>query len=96
MPRSTHAHVSRQTAAERLFAALDGRDLMIQGEAWHLEVYSVCEEAGRRWIQMAVDGPRRHMVTLALATRAGVKQTVQALSQWLEEPSETHLIVKVA
>ena len=79
--------------AERLFAALDGRDLLVRGEAWHLEVYGICEDAGRRWIQLAVDGPRHHMLTIALATRHGVRQAVRVLTAWLEEPSRVDGLV---
>jgi hypothetical protein len=81
--------------AERLFAALDGRDLVVSGQAWHLEVYGICEEAGRRWIQLAVVGPHHHMLTLALATRAGVRQAVRTLTGWLEEPSDAHQVLNV-
>jgi hypothetical protein len=82
--------------AERLFAALDGRHLVVQGEAWHVHVYGICEEAGRRWIQLAVDGPSHHMLTLALATRHGVSQAVRSLSAWLEEPSSVPQVVNFA
>jgi hypothetical protein len=88
--------ITSQPMAERLFAALDGRDLVVRGEAWHLEVYGICEEAGRRWIQLAVDGPHHHMLTLALATRHGVRRAVRALSAWLEEPSDAHPVLNVS
>jgi hypothetical protein len=81
--------------AERLFAALDGRDLLVRGQAWHLEVYGICEEAGRRWIQVAVDGPHHYMLTLALATQSGVRQAVTTLSKWLENPAENHQVVNI-
>ncbi len=81
--------------AERLFVALDGRDLLVRGQAWHLEVYGICEEAGRRWIQVAVDGPHHYMLTLALATKSGVRQAVKALSSWLENPAESHQVVNI-
>lgn len=79
--------------SERLFTSLDGRDLLVGGEAWHIEVYGICEEAGRRWVQMAIDGPQHHMVTLALATRDGVRQAVAAVSQWIENPAECSMVV---
>lgn len=81
--------------AERLFAALDGRDLLVRGQAWHLEVYGICEEAGRRWIQVAVDGPHHYMLTLALATKSGVRQAVKTLSNWLENPAENHHVLNI-
>ncbi len=79
---------------QRLFAALDGRDLLINGQSWHLEVYGVLEDAGRRWVQLAVDGPTHQMLTLALAARSSVEQVVRALSSWLEDPAETQPVVK--
>lgn len=82
--------------AERLFASLDGRDLVVGGEAWHIEVYGICEDAGRRWVQMAIHGPQHHMLTLALATRTGVRQAVATVTRWLEEPSECPQILNVA
>jgi hypothetical protein len=88
-------HRSPVPKAERLFSALDGRDLLIRGQAWHLEVYGICEEAGRRWIQLAVDGPHHYMLTVALAARSGVRQAVKALSSWLEEPTDSEQILNV-
>jgi len=82
--------------AERLFEGLDGRDLLIKGAAWRLMVYAVCEEAGRRWVQIAIDGPQHYMLTLALATRSGVQQAVDVLSSWLEQdPIEAHQVLVV-
>jgi len=81
---------------ERLFEGLDGRDLLVKGSAWRLMVYAVCEEAGRRWVQIAIDGPQHYMLTLALATRSGVQQAVDVLSRWLEQdPIEAHQVLVV-
>jgi hypothetical protein len=82
--------------AECLFAALDGRDVTVKGEAWHVQVYGICEEAGRRWIQLAVDGPHHHMLTLVLATRHDVGQALRSVSDWLEEPSSVPQVVNFA
>ena len=78
-----------------VFAALDGRDLVVSGSEWHVEVYGICEQAGRRWIQLALDGPRHHMVTLALAADLGVRQVVRVLSDWLADPSESDQLLTV-
>jgi hypothetical protein len=80
---------------ERLFESLDGRDLIVRGEAWRIEVYGICEDAGRRWVQVAIDGPQHHMLTLALATRAGVRHAVDALSRWLEQPAAYPVMLQV-
>jgi hypothetical protein len=96
----SHVHAGAAAAfdrrAQRLFSALDGRDLQINGQSWHLEVYGILEDAGRRWVQLAVDGPTHQMLTLALAARSSVEQIVRALSNWLEDPAETQPIVKIA
>jgi hypothetical protein len=96
-----HAHFAPDRprsaqAGEGLFEGLDGRDLLVSGQAWHVEVYAVCEEAGRCWVQVAVDGPRHYMLTLAFATRVGVRQAVDTLSNWLEQgEAETHEMLVV-
>jgi len=91
-----HVRRARRRQAERLFAALDGRDLVVSGEAWHLEVYSVCEQAGRRWVQLAIDGQQRYMLTLALATGSGVRQAVRAVNEWLAAPTGQYQTLHVA
>jgi hypothetical protein len=78
---------TRVPAPDRVFAALDGRDLVVSGTRWHVEVYGIAEQAGRRWIQLAVDGPRHHMLTLALAADRGIRQVVRDLSAWLADPA---------
>jgi len=81
---------------EGLFEALDGRDLLVRGAAWRLKVYAVCEEAGRRWVQIALDGPQHYMLTLALAARSGVQQTLDVLASWLEqEPIDSYKVLVV-
>jgi hypothetical protein len=44
---------------------------------------------------MAIDGPQHHMLTLVLATRAGVHQAVATVTRWLEEPSDSPQILSV-
>ena len=102
-PAPRHAHALRHSPRregvapprDQVFAALDGRDLVVSGSEWHVEVYGICEQAGRRWIQLALDGPRHHMVTLALAADLGVRQVVPALSNWLADPSASDQLLTV-
>jgi hypothetical protein len=70
-----------------VFAALDGKDLVVSGSRWHVEVYGISEQAGRRWIQLAVDGPEHHMLTVALGRDHGIRPVVKTLSSWLAAPS---------
>jgi hypothetical protein len=96
----SHVHAGAAAAfdwqAQRLFTELDGRDLQVNGESWHLEVYGILEDAGKRWVQLALDGPTHQMLTLALAARSSVEQVIRALSKWLEDPAETQPVVKIA
>ncbi len=85
----------RTTATDRVFAALDGRDLVVAGLRWHVEVYGICEQAGRRWIQLAVDGPAHHMLTVALAADLGVRQVVRVVSKWLADPSGSKQVLSL-
>ena len=80
---------ARACEADRLFAQLDDRNLMVLGQAWHLEVYGICEEAGRRWVQLAIDGPQHYTLTVVLTATATVARTVRALSSWLADPAHT-------
>jgi hypothetical protein len=81
---------------ERLFAALDGRDVTVSGHRWQVGVYSVTDEAGRRWVQLTLNGRPHYMVTLKLAIGDGVGHAVLALSSWLANPSENSDVLNVA
>jgi hypothetical protein len=52
-------------------------------------VFGVSDQAGRRWVQLAVDGSRHYMLTLCLAPGDGVAQAVMALSTFLANPSSS-------
>ena len=84
--------MAKSSAPDRFFAALDGRDVVVSGARWHVEVYGICDQSGRRWIQLAVDGPRHHMLTLALAADEGIRQVVRTLSSWLANPSTSQVL----
>ena len=97
-PLTTFAGAALRPAvspAEVFFAGLDGRYLRVRGQAWQIEVYGICEDAGRRWVQVAIDGPQHYMITLAMAARTGVAQAVGAVTRWLEEPSDTPQMLHV-
>jgi len=72
---------------ERLFDALDGRQVTVLGRSWLLHVYGTCEACGRRWVQLGLTGQTKHMLTLRLAPDDDVTRAVQALSSWLANPS---------
>ena len=73
---------------QRLFEALDGRDLSVSDRHWHLEVFSVTDQAQHRWVQVGLKGDQEFMLTLRLNSGAGAQPCLQALSSWLGDPSE--------
>jgi hypothetical protein len=81
---------------DQLFSLLNGRDLIVAGRKWRIEIYSICDWAGLRWIQLAVDGMPRRMLALRLATGDGARDAVRALSSWLARPSDERHVLSVA
>lgn len=81
---------------EDLFAALDGRQVTLSRTKWRVEVYSVVDKFGRRWIQLALNGQTKIMLTLRLAAGAGARHVVFVLSSWLSNPSGSPDILNVA
>ena len=73
--------------ADQLFGALQGRDLTVSGRTWRVEVYSVRDVGGERWIQLALDGATRHTIALRLVAGGGLRPAVRVLSSWLSDPS---------
>ena len=79
----------RAFARDKFFAELDGRHLAVAGIDWSLEVYGICEQHGRRWVQLALTGAGEGcMLTLRLGPRAGVRDVLVTLSSWLTDPSD--------
>lgn len=68
---------------DALFGALDGRHLVALGGHWEVEVYSVADWSGKRWIQVGLHGAQRYLVLLRLAVGDGPGSAVSALVSWL-------------
>jgi hypothetical protein len=86
-------------SAERLFAALDGREVSVKGQAWQVETYGVWDAQGQRWVQLSLAGQHggpNFILTLRLAAGAGVQHAIMALSSWLANPAEARDILNVA
>ena len=81
---------------ERLFDALDGYTIRVFHNTWRIHVYSIWEEAGFRWLQLALEGETPYTATLQMSPLAGADQTVRRLSAWLAKPSKTHHLLSVA
>ena len=86
----------RVVRPERLLEDLDGRAVTVLGQSWRLEVYSVLDYAGRRWVQLALEGEPHYMLTLNLAVGAGAQRTLMALASCLANPSDSVGILNVA
>jgi len=80
---------------ESLFWALDGRDLVVLGRRWRVEVFSVVELAGRRYMQLSLEGPAQYMLTLRLAVSTSVRSLVPAVLSWLTHPTCSGEVVDV-
>lgn len=46
--------------------ALDQQEVTLAGLQWRVTVYSVFRQAGRRWVQLGLDGPSHAMATIEL------------------------------
>ena len=87
---------NRIVGPDDLFDMLHGRNLVVAGRTWRIEVYSIRDRAGLRWVQLALDGVPRHILALRLATGDGLRPAIRALSAWILSPSSATGILRVA
>lgn len=92
-PSPTHVQID---TPEELFSSIDGRELMVHGRRWSVEVFSVCEISSRRYVQLALRGPSDHMLTLRVGPDAETRQLLPRLLNWLQHPGKTGEIVDVS
>lgn len=83
-------------APRRLFAALDGRELLVSGRRWKIEVFSVRDLSGLRWVQLALKGKSRLTFALSLDPGAGVRRVVEAVTSQLSSPAQLSDMSNVA
>ena len=86
LPLIGHPHRQRlapYVPADRLFVALDGRDLTIGGGQWRIEVFSVSECDGDRWVQLALSGEKHGMLTMKVSTSDGAGRVLLGISSWI-------------
>jgi hypothetical protein len=99
-PLAWRARVARAhqhfVAPRRLFAALDGRELLVAGLRWRVEVFSVRDLAGLRWVQLALMGTSRQTFALKLDAGAGVRRAVEAVVAQLTSPARLSDMSNVA
>ena len=90
---------ARKKSIDGVFTGLDGRDISISGHHWAVEVYSVTDQPGGRWLQLGLKGDdeeQDHLLTLRLPSGSGVDVAARALSSWLADPTQMAEIVHVA
>lgn len=80
---------------EALFWALDGRELVVLGRRWRIEVFSVVELAGRRYMQLSLDGPSQYMLTLRLTPGTSVRRLIPTVLTWLTHPAGSGEVIDV-
>jgi hypothetical protein len=81
---------------KRVFIALDGRELIVGGRRWRIEVFSVRDVAGLRWIQLALRGTSALTFALKLDAGAGARRAVTAVTSKLASPAVFDDIPNVA
>jgi hypothetical protein len=75
-------------ARDRLFEGLDNHTISASGGTWQVRVYSICEEPGAWWLQLALEGSPEYTVTLRTPLHETAPETLSRLSRWLANTSE--------
>ena len=68
------------------FHALDGQCVSVDGRAWILCVFSVTDADENRWVQLALEGRDRKVLTLRLAPSHHPEHAFVSLSCFLTDP----------
>ena len=77
------AAVDHRLDADELFATLDGRSITMPNGAWLIEIHSIFDEAGFRWIQLTLKGNPPYSMTFQINSGDDADEAVRALSMWL-------------
>lgn len=72
--------------ADEFFNALDGQCLSVDGRAWSVCVFSVTDANESRWVQLALEGGDRKVLTLRLTASHHPEQAFVSLSCFLTDP----------
>ena len=84
--------------SEVLFDALDGRTIAGGGHQYRIQVFCVRDDAGHRWIQLALlrGGETHVMLTVRLSRGDSAQRVTGTLTSWLADPSSVTNVVSVA
>jgi hypothetical protein len=87
----------RFVTAEELFVALDGRHVASRTDRYRIEVFSVRDEAGHRWVQLALRGATsQRMLTVRLNPGDTAQHAIHTLASWLADPAGSADVFNVA
>jgi hypothetical protein len=81
---------------DRLFGALDGRTVTVQGKRWRIEVFSASLEDDAIWLQLALDGEHPYNLLMRMTRDEGPRHAILILSSWLASRAGHPRIVNVA
>lgn len=85
---SSHSSSGHALSPTEVFELLDGRCLESRGNRWQVRIYSVVDQGRSRWIQLAVEGVRRHVLTMRVSSSSGPDRLIRALGAWLTNPAD--------
>jgi hypothetical protein len=68
MPVSLLEVTPKGRTIDAVFKAFDGNDYLIDGRSYRVNVYGVFDDGHYKWVQLAVCGARRSLVTLCFGT----------------------------
>lgn len=80
------APIPTRLERDRLFDALDGLPVRLGQNQWSLRVYGVIDADGGRWVQLALEGADRRVLTLRISELHGPRDAARTLSAWLSNP----------
>jgi hypothetical protein len=87
--------VAADDSADTIVSLLDGRQLIVRGTRWTIELFSVCCLGGSRYVQLCLRGPALYLLTLRIATDTDLGQMVPQLLAWLMHPTSTGEVLNI-
>ena len=70
---------------EELFEDVEGSELTAAGATWRIQVFSIIDDEGGRWIQLGLTGPCQDLATLQLPPGGNATHVALALNDWFED-----------
>jgi hypothetical protein len=83
-------------ARERLFEGLDAHTITSVRGTWRVRVYSICEEPGAWWLQLALEGNPEYTITIRTPLLETAPETLGRLSRWLAGSSQADEALTIA